>query len=113
MPIKPENKARYPENWSTEIVPRIRKRSRNCCENCGLPNYSWVNSQTRELGLQDEENAVRIVLTVAHLDHTPENCSDENLIHLCQKCHNSYDAYHRQCTRKATIAKGNLKLEFK
>ena len=27
MPIKPENKARYPENWSTEIVPRIRKRS--------------------------------------------------------------------------------------
>lgn len=35
---------------------------------------------------------VKIVLTVAHLDHTPENCADENLKALCQKCHNRYDA---------------------
>jgi hypothetical protein len=31
------------------------------------------------------------VLTVAHLDHTPENCADENLKALCQRCHNTYD----------------------
>lgn len=112
MPIKPENKKRYPENWNTEIVPRIRKRSRNCCENCGLPNHAWVNRHTRELCLQDEENAIRVVLTVAHRDHIPENCSDENLAHWCQKCHNTYDARHRQCTRIQTKAQGNLKIQF-
>ena len=35
---------------------------------------------------------IRIVLTVARLDHKPENCSDKNLAALCQRCHNAYDA---------------------
>ena len=39
---------------------------------------------------------VLIVLTVAHLDHTPENCADENLAALCQRCHNRYDAPNRR-----------------
>lgn len=39
---------------------------------------------------------VRIVLTVAHLDHQPENCADENLKALCQRCHNRYDAPMRR-----------------
>lgn len=33
----------------------------------------------------------RVVLTVAHLDHTPENCADDNLAALCQRCHLGYD----------------------
>lgn len=37
-----------------------------------------------------------VVLTVAHLNHTPEDCRDENLAALCQKCHNSYDAPTRR-----------------
>jgi hypothetical protein len=32
-----------------------------------------------------------VVLTVAHLDHTPENCADDNLKAMCQRCHNRYD----------------------
>jgi hypothetical protein len=115
MPIKPENKDRYPKNW-TEIVQRIRARSKGLCEKCGLPNHAWVNSKTREICLQDEENAIRIVLTVAHLDHTPENCEDDNLRDWCQKCHNSYDAPHRKQTRKTTLSqiksKGNLVIDF-
>jgi hypothetical protein len=39
---------------------------------------------------------VRIVLTVAHLDHTPENCDPSNLRAWCQRCHNRYDAAHRR-----------------
>jgi 5-methylcytosine-specific restriction endonuclease McrA len=39
-------------------------------------------------------------LTIAHLDHTPENCAAENLKALCQKCHNKYDAKHRAQTKK-------------
>ena len=42
-----------------------------------------------------------VVLTVAHLDHTPENCAEENLVAMCQRCHNAYDAPHR----RAGIAK--------
>ena len=32
-----------------------------------------------------------MVLTVAHLDHQPENVDDDNLRAWCQKCHNTYD----------------------
>lgn len=43
---------------------------------------------------------VKVVLTVAHLDHTPENCADDNLKAWCQRCHNIYD----MPMRKAGIA---------
>ena len=55
---------------------------------------------------------VKIILTVAHLDHSPENCTDENLKALCQRCHNRYDAPMRAAGRKArkraTQATGDL-----
>ena len=43
---------------------------------------------------------VKVVLTIAHLDHTPEHCEPENLRALCQACHNRYDAKHRAETRR-------------
>jgi len=87
MPIKPENKSRYPKNWK-EIRQRILKRANNRCEFCGIENYII------------KENGSRVVLTIAHLDHTPENCTNDNLRALCQKCHNSYDRQHRNETRR-------------
>lgn len=39
---------------------------------------------------------VEIVLTIAHLDHQPENCDPDNLRAWCQRCHNRYDAPHRR-----------------
>ena len=87
MPIKPENKSRYPKNWK-EIRQRILKRANNRCEFCGIENNII------------KENGSRVVLTIAHLDHTPENCTDDNLRALCQKCHNSYDRHHRNETRR-------------
>lgn len=121
MPIRPENRARYPKDWPS-ISARIRyERAGNRCEECGVQNgqlggrdaagkwhparptgdnglrltwpapgsWSWC-----EGGLQ--LRIVRIVLTVAHLDHTPENCGDENLRAWCQRCHNRYDAKARR-----------------
>ncbi len=32
----------YPPNWKTEIVPRIRERSGDKCEWCGILNKAWV-----------------------------------------------------------------------
>lgn len=92
MPIRPENKSRYPANWK-EIRASILKRANNRCEFCGVENHTdrW-NEKTGKLA--------HIVLTVAHLDHQPENCDPENLRALCQACHNRYDAQHRVETRK-------------
>lgn len=78
MPIRPENKARYPKDWPA-ISRSIRDRAGNKCEDCGVENYSIRDGS-------------KIVLTVAHLDHTPENCEPENLKAWCQRCHNRYDA---------------------
>lgn len=37
MPI---DYSKYPPNWKKEIRPRILARAGNCCERCGLGNYS-------------------------------------------------------------------------
>lgn len=39
MPIKPENRGRYPANWK-EIRAEILKRAGNKCEFCGVENYA-------------------------------------------------------------------------
>ena len=96
MPIKPENKSRYPKNWK-QIRERILQRAKNRCEFCGVENHTYrYNPKTGK--------DAYIVLTIAHLDHTPENCSDDNLRALCQRCHNRYDAEHRKQTRKGNSA---------
>jgi len=116
MPIKPENKARYPKNWG-EIRASILARAKNCCEQCGAKNrtriargdgihadtYQTVDAEVfcsdsgKYLGrvrMSDYhvKKMVDIVLTIAHLDHIPENCDPSNLKALCQRCHLKYDA---------------------
>ncbi|MGB0817786.1 MAG: hypothetical protein ACPGQQ_02680 [Candidatus Puniceispirillaceae bacterium] len=119
MPIRPENKSRYPDNWK-EISEHIRfVRANNKCEVCGVKNHElggrdsngkWHKAHAleekrlklvwpkpgQEWWCGDSKNPlflkiVRIVLTVAHLDHTPENCDHENLKAMCQACHLRYD----------------------
>ena len=111
MPIRPENKDRYPKNWKTEIRPMILKRANNRCEFCGVENHTWVWSEKEN---KYGEKQHRVILTIAHLDHSPENCDPSNLRALCQKCHNRYDAAHRAETRKHTKAmkEGTLELNF-
>jgi len=46
-----------------------------------------------------------VVLTVAHLDHTPENCDEANLKAMCQRCHLAYDGPHHAQTRTAARAR--------
>ena len=135
MPIKPENRARYPKDWK-RISASIRERAGHKCELCGVPNYAvvkwldgkWVEVIPGTLGNyaaarqiaaeesigweQGDPKAIVIVLTVAHLDHTPENCDPENLRAWCQRCHLDYDKYHHRAnsaaTRKARKAVGDL-----
>ncbi len=88
MPIKPENRARYPKDWK-QIRAAILERAGHCCEQCGIPNGAF-------------RRTTKIVLTIAHLDHTPENCDPANLLALCQRCHLAYDARHHAQTAHQT-----------
>ena len=131
MPIRDENKNRYPADWPA-ISKRIRERAGNRCEQCGVENGRMIYRGSHELRpawryaddpvFMDSRCAfdgselpgtcwddfdkmkggpVRVVLTVAHLDHQPENCADENLRAWCQRCHNAYDAPMRRAGIKA------------
>lgn len=44
--------------------------------------------------------AIRIILTVANLNHDETDNRPENLAHLCQLHHNRHDAKHRAETRR-------------
>jgi hypothetical protein len=90
VPIRPENRARYPKNWK-EIVAHIRKRSRNRCEFI----IDGKRCKARN-GKPHPDTGSIVVLTVAHLDHQPENNANDNLKHACQRCHNRYDAPMRR-----------------
>lgn len=96
MPIRPENIARYPADWPA-IVERVRQRSGNACE--GSPQYPDCRAPNRA---QHPVTGSRVVLTVAHLDHTPEHCDLGNLRHWCQRCHLAYDLQHHIETRART-----------
>lgn len=127
MPIRPENKQRYPSNWS-EIRARILKRAHNKCERCAAPNSETVargsdgtymlmggevfddeTGEYRGIARGSEYPVVRftrIVLTIAHLDHVPEHCDGDNLRAWCQRCHLAYDAEHHKQTAYVTRRAG-------
>jgi hypothetical protein len=120
-PISPEKKALYPADWS-EITREVRERDGRRCKWCGKPNRnevevashgrwfdpeSWWRDERGELVLTDpdpdEVTVIKVILTVAHLDHDPTNngvpgCRP-NLAALCQRCHLRHD--RRQHTENA------------
>lgn len=114
MPIRPENKHRYPANWD-EIRKGILERAKHRCEGCGLYNgeigyrdeHGVFHSKDWNYCQQDGQKPIRIVLTIAHLDHTPENNNPANLRAWCQRCHNRYDAPYRAANRKARRERDN------
>lgn len=53
-----------------------------------------------------------IVLTIAHLNHHPEDCADDNLASLCQRCHNIYDRPHRNETMRVERRKRDMQMEL-
>lgn len=99
MPIRPEDRLRYPANWK-EISDRIRfVRAKGLCECTGECNSGHGDFCTSIHGHENGRTGSIVVLTTAHLNHTPEDCRDENLKAMCQQCHLSYDAQHHAATR--------------
>jgi hypothetical protein len=54
----------YPLTWTKELKTRIRQRDGFTCQICGKNGF-----------------------TVHHKDYDKDNCSEDNLITLCKKCH--------------------------
>lgn len=94
----------YPTNWHTHIRPAIRARSGDKCEWCGRANRAMVTGAKGQ--------PVKVVLTVAHLDHDLAHndgmdtggpalpLEEANLVHLCQRCHLRHDAQERGARRR-------------
>lgn len=59
---------------------------------------SIVSAYPEDLPLRQGYD-VRVVLTVAHLNHDPSDMRDDNLAALCQWCHLHHDQQHHAETR--------------
>jgi 5-methylcytosine-specific restriction endonuclease McrA len=122
VPIRPENRDRYPADWR-EIRAAIIDRARpfpgampqcECRGECGRGTHTGRCPNVYELSAYGTGS--RVVLTVAHLDHAPEHNDPANLRAMCQGCHLHYDREHHAQTRAVTrrrelAAAGQLALD--
>ncbi|WP_088893152.1 HNH endonuclease [Leptolyngbya ohadii] len=108
----PMNRALYPSNWN-EIAHQIKTEADWTCQQCQrpcrrpgeddqdlidriseLPDWAddlYETEETEEFGAIDVPKLGRFTLTVAHLNHRPEDCRPENLAAWCSVCHCRYD----------------------
>ena len=115
MPI---DYSKYPPDWKTRIRPDILRRANNRCELCGVENGSLVwrekvvmrfNYGPLGRGGVRMGQYVKVVLTIAHLDHDIKNNDYSNLKALCQKCHLALDQdqHRRNAAAKRSKARRN------
>ena len=122
----------YPKDWKA-IRLRILERDGYCCKECGVGNgavgyrdkdgkfYLWsyiedcLENHGRDLFDDVLSNcfdkngnptkAIKIVLTVAHLNHDVNDNSDENLAALCQLHHLRHDIKQHKANSRETNRK--------
>lgn len=85
----PMDKKLYPIHWKT-ISNDVKRKAEWKCQMCG--------KQCRKPG--EPFDTHRRTLTVAHLNHKPEDVRPENLMAMCAPCHLRYDAKHHAETRR-------------
>lgn len=103
MPIRESERGRYPPDWKAISLSIRADRAGWVCE--GSPGH-YPECRARH-GEPHPVTGSKVVLTVAHLDHRPENCDPDNLRAMCQQCHLTYDAKHHAATRRRN-RKGQL-----
>lgn len=79
MPIKPERKKLYPENWE-KISLLLRMKALWKCQLC----------QAKQFENHPITGSV-VILTVHHINGDPTDNRRLNLLALCQRCHNKLD----------------------
>lgn len=136
MPIKPEHRARYPADWPAIRERILQRAGHRCEHpGCLARQYSigtwhrpdggahqWAeqyeppstHAEARTIAAEawwevqhlGGDKLTIIVLTIAHLDHQPENCDEANLRALCQRHHLAHDHAHHQANAAATRRSG-------
>ena len=128
---------KYHPEWKTKIRPDILERANNSCEICGLKNYTAIfrgvwnkqpvfqtingdlfkedgtfimhNSEYEIIeGKNKNGKAIKVVLTIAHLDHDINNNNYSNLKALCQIHHLRHDIGHHKANREKNRGLQNL-----
>jgi hypothetical protein len=127
----PMDRAKYPPDWE-RIRTAILARAGDRCERCGVANHAYgardrdgtwhdaddIEAMNGTVGAElfgDFPKMIRIVLTVAHLNHDTTDNRDENLKPLCQRCHLNHDREHHmrnaaETRRRRRMEKGQLAL---
>jgi hypothetical protein len=132
MPIRADLRQFYGREWREITRPRILARAGDRCELCGKPNHRhlyvfpvpadqvWAYRRYADTwhscthnGLKAnfqlcgrEARRIRVVLTIAHLNHQPGDDRDQNLKALCQWCHLNHDRKQHRETRSARKDRG-------
>lgn len=108
MPIRPENKNRYPVEWK-KISQYVRfERAGGHCEcegECGRGHHGRCPNLHGQPAYGTNST---VILTTAHLNHTPEICGTDDdpycyLKAMCQGCHLFYDRDHHADTRRRNL----------
>lgn len=115
-PIRPSERARYPKDWAAiSLDARMRANWRcECRGECGTDHMAEWTAACKVMTAEADParcdawdtfphptTGAYVVLTVAHLNHQPEDCRPENLRAMCQRCHNRMDMPHRAAGTKA------------
>lgn len=96
----PVDWTRYPKDWK-QTARRIKNAAGWKCQSCG--------KQCRKPG--EPFDTHRRTLTVAHLDHDPEN-TDARLMAMCAPCHLRYDAPEKARRRQEKTRQANPQMEL-
>ena len=100
----------YPKNWEA-ISLEVRRRSGGRCEcigECGLHNGRDLFDRNAHRCIEINGKKAKfargkIMLTVAHLCHTPKCARRSHLRAMCQRCHLRYDAPMKAKRRRGQL----------
>ena len=97
MPLSASDRRRYPANWEV-LRAIVLERAHHRCE--GSRFYPLCRA--KNYGPHPATGSI-VILTIAHLDHCPENAALANLRALCQRCHLTYDRRTRLARREPML----------
>jgi len=117
----PVNYLHYHPDWKDRIRPEVLKRANYKCQFCSVPNraeivrdaegnWTQVDEVVRAWAKRNQKKIIKIVLTVAHLNHLVIDNRPENLKALCQKCHINHDRDHKRAMSKVKFISNPLEL---
>jgi hypothetical protein len=111
--VSPMRRADYPRDWP-EISKAIRfGRADSRCECTGQCGTGHAERCEAQHGEPHPDTGSKVILTTAHKDRNPWNCTPENLFAACQKCHLAHDAeQHRESAAWTRAGRPNVQLEL-